>query len=126
VNRTSRLQRLLERRWVIVPLAGAIGLVSVFLFSITVERDYWDYWIFPKEKAADYYIYPELRYTIFDVVLLLWCFEGFVTSSLSLWRVLSNHSISARIYRAILIYFILFTALILGGILMLFARSRGL
>jgi hypothetical protein len=63
---------------VLVLLAVAIGLVSMFLFSITLWRDYWEYLIFPKEKAADNYIYPQLRYTVFDVALLLWCLDGFV------------------------------------------------
>jgi len=55
---------------VLALLAAAIGIVSLFLFSVTVQRDYWEYLIYPKEKAADNYIYPQLRYTIFDVALL--------------------------------------------------------
>jgi hypothetical protein len=58
VDRAGGFQRLLEHRWVLVPLAVMIELVSLFLFSVTVERDYWEYLIYPKEKAVDNYIYP--------------------------------------------------------------------
>jgi hypothetical protein len=126
VNPTARFQRLLERRWVLVALAVLIGLVSAFLFSITVQRDYWEYFVFPKEKAADNYIYPQLRYTLFDVVLLLWCLDGFVARCLSLWDAFSRRIVSKWGHWTIAIYFVLFTALILGGILMLVARNHGL
>src|SRR5260370_37563655 len=122
----DRLRRLLEHRWVFVLLALAIGLVSLFLFSITAERDYWEYLIYPKEKAADNYIYPQLRYTVFDVALLLWCLDGFVACGLSLRSALSKRSVSGWTYRTIVIYFVLFTALILGGIFMLAPRRHGL
>jgi hypothetical protein len=111
---------------VLVLLAVAIGLVSLFLFSVTVSRDYWEYVIFPKEKAADYYIYPQLRYTFFDAVLLLWCLEGFVASGLSLTSAFTKRNISGWTYRSIVVYFGLFTVLILGGILMMAARRHGL
>jgi hypothetical protein len=126
VNRTAAFQRVLEHRWVLVLLAIAMGLVSLFLFSITIQRDYWEYVIFPKEKAANNYIYPQLRYTIFDVALLSWCLDGFVACGLSLRSVLSKRSISGWTSRTIAIYFVLFTALILGGVLMMVARSHGL
>src|SRR5258708_40277052 len=122
----DRLRRLLEHRWVLVLLALAIGLVSLFIFSITIERDYCEYLIYPKEKAADNYIYPQLRYTFFDVVLLLWCLVGFIASSLSLWSALPKRGISVWLYRTIVIYVALFIALILDGILMMAARSHGL
>jgi hypothetical protein len=109
-----------------VLLAVAIGLVSLFLFSITVQRDYWEHLIYPKEKAADNYIYPRLRYTIFDVALLSWCLDGFVVCGLSFRSALSKGSVSGWTYWTIVIYFVLFTALILGGILMMVARRHGL
>ena len=110
----------------LVLLALAIGLVSLFLFSITIERDYWEYLIYPKEKAADNYIYPQLRYTVFDVGLLLWCLDGFVACGLALRSSFSWRSVSGRTYRTIVTYFVLFMALILGGILMMVARRHGL
>jgi Trk-type K+ transport system membrane component len=122
----GRFRRILERRWVLAPLAVAIGLVSLFLFSITVSNDFMEYVIFPKEKADEYYIYPQLRYTFFDAVLLLWCLDGFVASGLSLRAAFTNRNISGWTYRSIVIYFVLFTVLILGGILMMAARRHGL
>jgi hypothetical protein len=126
VNRVGRFQLWLERRWLLLPLAVAIGLISLLLFSITVQRDYWEYLIYPKEKAADNYIYPQLRYTVFDVALLLWCLDGFVACGLSLRSALSKRSVSGWTYGTIVIYFVLFTVLILGGILMMVARHHGL
>jgi hypothetical protein len=71
MDHPNSLQRLLGHRWLLATLALAIGLVSLLLFSITVQRDFLEYLVYPKEKAADHYSYPELRYTVFDVTLLL-------------------------------------------------------
>jgi hypothetical protein len=64
----ERFQRLLERRWLVLPLSVAIALVSGFLLRGTLQMAYSEYWLEPKLKAADpgLYIYPQLRYTIFD------------------------------------------------------------
>ena len=42
MNETGRLQKLLENRWLLVPLAVAIALVSGLLLCVTLERAYWD------------------------------------------------------------------------------------
>jgi hypothetical protein len=126
MDHPNSLERLLERRWVLLTLAVAAGLVSLFLFSITVQRDLLEYLVYPKEKAADHYSYPEWRYTVFDVTVLLWCLDGFVACGLSLWGLLATRSNSKWVYRTTVIYFVLLTALILGGILMMTARIHGL
>jgi hypothetical protein len=120
-------QRLLERRWLVLPLSVTIGLVSAFLLWLTLQSAYRDYWLSPKLKAADpgLYIYPQLRYTLFDIVLLLWCLDGLVAASLSSWSAVTSRIISAWVYRTIVIYFLLLVVLMLGGSLMLFVRSRG-
>jgi len=109
-----------------VTLAITIVLVSGFLLWVTVRNDYMEYLIYPKEKAADHYSYPELRYTFFDVGLLLWCVDGLVVSGLVVSSALANRITSVWFYRTLAIYFALFIALILGGILMMVARSHGL
>jgi hypothetical protein len=126
MSQPNSVQRLLQHRWVLLMLAVTIGLVSLFLFSITVQRDFYEYMVYPKEKAADHYIYPQLRYTVFDVTLMLWCLDGFVACGLSLWSLLTTRNNSKWTYRTMVIYFALFTALILAGILMITARSHGL
>jgi hypothetical protein len=127
MNVTERLQRLLENRWLLVPLAVAIALVSGLLLCVTLERAYWDYWFLPKESTADgYYAYPQLRYWFFDSVLLLWCVDGMIACGLSLRSVISSRSIAGWTYRIIVLYFVLLIVLILGGSLMLYVRSRGL
>ena len=127
MNQTARLQRLLGHLWLLVPLAAAIGSVSGFLLRVTLQRDYWDYWQSPKLKATDpgLYIYPQLRYTLFDVVLLLWCLDGLIAAALLLWSGVSSRSIAGWAYRTIVLYFVLLVVLILGGSLMLYVRSRG-
>lgn len=122
-----RFQRLLERRWLVLSLSVAIALVSGFLLWATLQRAYSEYWLEPKLKAADpgLYIYPQLRYTIFDSVLLLWCLDGLIAASLSFCSAVSSRNIAAWAYRTIVIYIVLLAVLILGGSLMLFVRSRG-
>jgi len=127
MSQTGRLQRLLEHRWLLLPLVVAIGSVSGFLLWVTLQSAYWDYWLYPKLKAADpgLYIYPQLRYTIFDIVLLLWCLDGLIASGTSLWSVVSSRGIAGWAYRTIVLYFVLLIVLVLGGSLMLYVRSRG-
>jgi hypothetical protein len=126
MNLVDRFRRLLEERWVLVTLAVTVGLVSIFLLSVTVLNDFMEYLVFPKVKAADNYIYPELRYTFFDAGLLLWCVDGLVVSGLAASSALVNRITSVWFYRTLTIYFALFAVLILGGILMMQARSHGL
>ena len=126
MSETGRLQGLLERRWLLVPLAVTIGLASGFLLWVTLQRVYWDYWFIPKESAADgYSTYPQLRYWFFDSALLMWCLDGLIAFGLSLRSVASSRSIAGWTYRTIILYFVLFIVLMLGGSLMLYVRSRG-
>ena len=119
-------QQLLERRWVLLTVAVVIGLVSLFLFSITVRNAYLEYLVYPREKGGDGYSYPQLRYTVFDTALVLWCLDGFAACGLSLWSLLYKRSIGGWTYRTIVLYFVSFAALLAGGIFMIIARSRGL
>jgi hypothetical protein len=75
-NQAGTAQRFIERRWVLIPTAFVIGLVSSFLLCVTLFRDHFDYWVLPKIKDAC--IYPQLRYTFFDLALILWCLDGLV------------------------------------------------
>jgi hypothetical protein len=124
---TARLQKLLEHRWLRMALAVIIGPVSLLLLWETLQRDYYEYWVIPKLKAADVglYIYPQLRYTLFDIVILTWGLAGLIAAGLLLWNPRSPQRISGLLYRTLVIYFALFIVLILGGTLMLHFRSRG-
>lgn len=123
----GRPQRLLGHRWLRVLLSVVIGPVSGFVLWKTFQRDYWDYSLYPKLKAADpgLYIYPQLRYALFDIVLLMWCLVGLLASGLSLWSAVSSQSITKWTYRTLVLCFLLFVVLILGGSLMSYVRSRG-
>jgi hypothetical protein len=92
-----RFQRLFERRWLVMSISAAIALVSGLLLWATLQNAYWDYWLEPKLKAADpgLYIYPQLRYTVFDIVESLWCLDGLIMAGLSFRSVVSSRNITA-------------------------------
>jgi hypothetical protein len=125
MNIVRRMEQLFERRWLLVTLGIAIGLASALLLLLKVEGVYYEYWVFPRDKTVDDYLYPQLRYAIFDVVLLLWCFDGLIFSVVALRSAVASRSISAWPFRTFLLYLALFAFLILGGTLMLFARRHG-
>jgi hypothetical protein len=120
------VQRLLAKRWFVLPLAAGIGLVSAFLLYLTLYVAYFDYWVNPRGKASDpgLYIYPELRYALFSFVQLLWSIDGLIATVLLL-RGISNGGSSKWTYRTLVLYFILFAALVVGGSVMLIVRSHG-
>lgn len=107
----------------LIPLALAIGVVSWFLLYVTLFRDYFDYWAVPKLKDA--YIYPELRYTFFDLVLILWCVDGLLACILCVQRAAVSRNISGWPRRTLATYFVLFVVLLAVGSLMLIARHHG-
>ena len=116
----------IERRWVLISVATIIGLASAFLLWAILESAYLDYWYYPKGKAADpgLYIYPELRYAAFNIVLALWCIDGLVASFV-LFRSARSGRISIWTRRTLILYFVLLAVLILGGTVMVIARSHG-
>ncbi|HLW83001.1 MAG TPA: hypothetical protein VKS20_13270 [Candidatus Acidoferrales bacterium] len=109
-----------------IPLALVICLVSGRLLYGIVTNGYYDYWIYPKEKIFPPYIYPQLRYTIFELILLAWCLDGLIAAASAIRGALWSRKISAWTYRMALLYFILFAALILDGTIMLIFRSHGI
>jgi hypothetical protein len=113
----------MEHRWVLISLALLIGLVSSFLLYLTLFRDYFDYWVLPRVKDA--YIYPQLRYTLFDIVLILWCLDGSVACITCIQSAAASESISRWPRRTLVTYFFLFVVLIVGGTVMLVARRHG-
>ena len=116
----------IERRPALVTLALLIGLASALLLWLTIENAYFDYWYSPTEKSVDpgLYIYPELRYTLFDIVLSLWCIDGLIFSAVA-FRSTKSQSISKSVRRTLTLYFVLLAVLIVGGISMMVARSHG-
>ena len=108
-------------------VAVTIAVVSSFMLYSTLRNDYWNYWLWPKLKAADpgLYIYPQLRYALFDIVVLLWCLDGLIASGTTLWGLASHSGIGKWAHRTMSLYVALLVVLILGGSLMLYVRSRG-
>jgi hypothetical protein len=119
VDRAGRFQQLLGHRWVLVLLAVAIGLIPLLLFSTTVQRDYYEYQMFPRDRV------PQVRYTIYDLGRLLWCLNGFAVCGLALRSAISKRSVSGWTYRTMVVYFVLFAALFRGGILISTAQLHG-
>jgi len=121
----ATLQRLSGRRWLLVPLALAIGFTSAFLLWNAIEMAYEEYWLYPIEKAADGYIYPQLRYSFFSGFEILWCLAGLMASGMSLYDALLSRGLSRWTSRSIILYLGLLAVLILYGSLMIVARSHG-
>jgi hypothetical protein len=121
----TSVRRILERRWLLIPLAAAIGLISVFILQLKLRTAYYEYWVFPRDKAVDGYFYPQLRYTIFDIFLILWCADGLIASVISVRSAVATRNLSPWALRTLLIYFGVFGLLILGGIAMTTARQLG-
>ena len=119
------MKRFPERRWLLIPMGLTIGSASLLLLLVRLKSAYYEYWLFPREKIADGYSYPEFRYTAFDIVLVLWCVEGIVASVMSIRSARSSLDISQWTYRTLGLYFGLFAILLFGGALMMVARSRG-
>ena len=117
------VQTLIERRWVLIPFVLVIGLVSSLLLYVTLFRDYFDYWVLPRVKDA--YIYPQLRYTLFDIVLIAWCLNGLVTCVTCIQSAAASRSVSGWPRRSLITYFVLFVILIIGGTLIMAARRHG-
>jgi len=119
------LRRLLGRRFLLAPLVIFIGLASAFLLWKTLERVYYEYWLLPRLKSVDGYSYPQLRYTVFDLVFIPWCINGLAACALSIRSMVSSSRISDGAYQSLLYYFALFAVLLGGGTLMLVMRSLG-
>jgi Trk-type K+ transport system membrane component len=123
----GKMWQFIERRWVLNLLATIIGLTSIFFLLSAIRIAYVDYWFEPREKAADpgLYIYPQLRYTIFSLVLIVWSTTGLIAAIMSFRGAISSGSVSEWTRRVLILYFVLFAVLILGGTLMIFMRSYG-
>jgi len=121
----TKLQGLSERRWLLVPFALAIGFTSAFLLWNAIELAYEEYWLYPMEKAADGYIYPQLRYSFFSGFLILWCLAGLMASGMCLYDAILSRGASSWTSRSIILYLGLFAVLILYGSMMIVARSHG-
>ena len=114
-----------DLRWAKGLLALMTGAVSAWILFVTVQRDYWDYYMFPKLKAADGYIYPQLRYTIFDVVLILWCIDGLVACAFLAHRAWTRRTVDGWSYRTTVVFFTGVGVLVIGVVFGTFLRSRG-
>jgi hypothetical protein len=92
----------------------------------TAQRDYWDYFAYPRLKAQDAYIYPQLRYTFFDIVLLAWCTDGLIACYLLARNVRRHEDMSGWSYRTTMVFIALFGVLVIGAFFGMCIRSMGL
>lgn len=112
-------------RWVNAPLALLVGPISGFTLYAPLQRAYWDYYLYPKLKAADGYIYPQLRYMIFDAVVILWCIAGLAACVLLILNVLRRKAIAGWSYRTTLAFLVIFGILVIGAAFGSCIRSMG-
>jgi len=112
-------------RWVNAPLALLVGPISGFTLYTLLQRAYWDYYLYPKLKAADGYIYPQIRYMIFDAVVILWCIAGLAACVLLILNVLKRRTIAGWSYRTTLAFVVIFGILVIGAAFGSCIRSMG-
>lgn len=126
MNLGQKLGRFLGHRWILSSSSLVIGLVSVYILWARLQDDYYDYLYFPKVKAADGYIYPQLRYTIFEILVIVCCINGLIFFVAGIRNALRSNGISQWTLRALLIYCGLVVAVFSVGIVMLIMRSHGI
>src|SRR6266478_2079118 len=76
------IQRAFQNRWVATVATIAIGYISVWVMLHIGEVAYYDYYLYPRIKG-DEYTYPELRYTLGQVAILIWSLTGVFTATLA-------------------------------------------
>ena len=120
-------QRYFERLgWGKGLLSFSIGLVSAWLLFVTLSRDYFDYIYFAKVKAQDAYIYPQMRYTVFDIVLIAWCIDGLAACFFLFRDARQRRNMSRLSLRTTLAFAAGFCILVIGGLVGTYIRSMGL
>jgi hypothetical protein len=113
-------------RWTNVPLTVLIGAVSGWMLFVTIRQAYWEYYLYPKLKALDGYIYPQMRYTIFSAVVTVWCVDGLAACVLLIQNAANRRSIQGWSYRTMLIFVVGFGLLVIGFAYGMCLRSMGL
>ena len=96
------------------------------MLFITSVRVYFEYYLYPRLKAQDAYIYPEWRYRLFDLVLAFWCVDGLTASALLFRSVVPHRGVKIWAYRTTVLFFILLAVLVLGVALGVYLRSTSL
>ena len=78
----TRVQRAFQNRWVATIATITIGYVGAWVMLRVGERAYYDYYLYPRIKGAEY-IYPELRYTVGQAAILIWSLMGVCSAALA-------------------------------------------
>ena len=86
-------------RWLNAPLAILVGVLSGWVLFRTLHEAYWQYYLDPKLKAMDAYIYPQMRYTILSAVVILFCADGLVACILLAHDTVNRRTIQRWSYR---------------------------
>ena len=60
-----------------------MAFISVWMLYFVAQTAYWDYYFYPRQNRGSY-IYPEWRYTIFDIGLLICGVVGATAAVLTL------------------------------------------
>jgi len=102
-------------RWINGPSAILIGALSGWILYVTLERAYWDYYLYPKLKALEGYVYPQHRYAIFDALVIIWCLDGIAACVLLLRTAVVRHAVDQLGCRVALAFVIGFGILVIGS-----------
>ena len=118
-----RIKRALQNRWVAATATITIGYVGLWVMVRVIEEAYYDYYLYPRIKGAEY-SYPELRYSFGQAAILLWSLAGLCTAALTARRVFVSTETkwAARSAIAIALGFVL---LIVGSVAGMAMRDVG-
>lgn len=116
----------LRLRWGAAALAALIGTVSVWALFVTAVRLYFEYVYYPHVKAQDGYIYPQLRYTLFDAMQVVWCLTGLLAAALLLRNFALRKGVTGWARRMTILFFAGFGVLAVGVAFGVWLRSHGI
>ena len=110
----TRLRPAFQSRWLAAAATIAAGYLGLWVLAHTVEDAYYDYYLYPRIKGAEY-IYPELRYSLAQAAILLWSLIGLCAAAL-LGRYLLLRTGGKWAGRSVLAFALGFVVLVLGFI----------
>ena len=119
----TRFRRAFQSRLLAAAAAIAVGYLGLWVMAHTVEGAYYDYYVYPRIKGADY-IYPELRYSFGQAAILLWSLLGLCAAAL-VGRYALMRTGGKWAGRSVLAFGLGFVVLVLGFIVGVAVRDFG-
>src|SRR5205085_2737403 len=98
--------------WLAITLLLGIAYASVRIGILTAEEIYWNYYQYPRLKGPSY-IFPQIRFGIGEVAILLWSLLG-IAATLSLGRSVISGRDDKWAVRSVIAFMLGFVVLVIG------------